>query len=128
MLSGLAAQAALAALIAAISFGGGWTIHSWKSGAKMAELESRDAVVSAANEKCAKDVESTKAGIKQLNDALAAKEREAQAAMLSAKEEAKKRSETARKIKNAPIQEGESQCQAVEREQLEYVEARRDGI
>ncbi|ODT75476.1 MAG: hypothetical protein ABS69_10700 [Nitrosomonadales bacterium SCN 54-20] len=127
MLSGLAAQAALAALIAVISFGSGWKVHSWKSGAKMAELESRDAVVTEANKQCKKDVKAAQAGIKQVTDALAEKEHEAQAAMLSAKEEAKKRSEMARKIKNAPIQEGETQCQAVEREQLEYVEARRDG-
>jgi hypothetical protein len=81
MLSGIAAQAALAALIAVISFGGGWTIHSWKSGAKMKELESRDAVVSAANDKCVIDIGAARDGIKQLKDSLAAKEREAEAAM-----------------------------------------------
>ena len=127
MLSGLAAQVALGVLIALISFGGGWTVNGWRIGTKMAELESRDAVVTAANEKCAKDVASTKAGIKQVTDALAAKEREAEAAMKGAKEEAQKRYALALKIRNAPIQEGETQCQAVEREQREYVEARRDG-
>ncbi|SEM82387.1 hypothetical protein SAMN05216404_101253 [Nitrosospira multiformis] len=58
MFGGAALQVLIVAEALLAGFGGGWTVHSRKSGTKMVELESRDVVVSAANEKCAKDVES----------------------------------------------------------------------
>lgn len=122
---------ALYAVIAACIFGAGsiagWTVRGWEAGNDLAAMERRVLLADAANRECSEDIASAQAGIKQVTDALAAKEREAEAAMKGAKEEAQKRYALALKIKNAPIQAGETQCQAVEREQREYVEAMRDG-
>jgi hypothetical protein len=124
MLSGLAAQAALAALIAVASFGGGWMVNGWRLSGEIERMESRQALTDSANRQCAADIKLVRASTRRITDALAAKEAEAKAAMSKAETEARKRAEMARRIQDAPIHEGETQCQAVEREQIEYVQSR----
>lgn len=102
-------------------------MNGWKSGNDLAAMERRVLLADAANRKCSEDIEAAKSGVKQVTDALAAKEREAEAAMAQAKVEARRRQTLAEEVNSLPIREGETQCQAVEREQREYVEARRDG-
>ena len=118
-------MALVIAFIAVFAFGivTGWTVNSWRNGAEIARLQSRDAVVTAANEQCGKDVVSVQAGVKQVTDALAEKSRAAEDAMQKAKVEARRRQVQAGEVNSLPIREGETQCQAVEREQREYVQA-----
>lgn len=118
---------AILAIIAAsllIGFGGGWMVNDWRNGAEIQRLQSRDAVLAAANDQCAVDVQFAQAGVKQVTDALAAKELEADAAMKRAQLSAKKHSDLAAEIRNGPNRPGESQCDAIIREQREYVQSR----
>lgn len=103
----------------------GGVIVSWKNGAKIAKLESRDAVVTAANEQCKNDVVAVKSGVKDVTDALAKKKKDAEDSMKDAKYWAAQHDRLAREVNSAPIRPDETQCQAVEREQREYVESRK---
>lgn len=119
-------MALIIAFIAVFAVGNlsGWTVHSWKSGAKTAALESRDAVVTAANEQCKNDVVAVKSGVKDVTDALAKKKKDAEDSMKDARYWAAQHDRLAREVNSAPIRPDEAQCQAVEREQREYVERR----
>jgi hypothetical protein len=124
MLGSLALQVIVAIVIFVAGSGTGWTINEWRNGAKIAHLDSNNAVLSAANDKCKTDVESARAGVKQVTDALEAKKQAAEAAMKDAQYWAHKHSKLAEEVNSLPILEGETQCQAIEREQREYVQAR----
>ena len=65
----IAIYAIVAAVIFAAGTGTGWTVNQWRNGAKIAHLESNNAVLNAANYKCKTDVESARAGVKQVTDA-----------------------------------------------------------
>lgn len=109
-----------------VGSGIGWTIKDWKDGAKMAALESRDAVVTAANDKCKTDVVTVKAGVKEVTDALAKKKQDADAAMKDAEFWARRHSNLAREVNALPVKPDESTCDAITREQMEYVQSRRN--
>lgn len=116
-------MALIIAFVAVFAFGNltGSTVHSWKSGAKMAVLALRDAVVTTTNEQCKNDVVTVKSGVKDVTDALAKKKKAAEDSMKDAQYWAAQYDRFAREVNSAPIREGETQCQAVEREQREYV-------
>ncbi|WP_025041042.1 hypothetical protein [Nitrosospira briensis] len=118
----------LIALGSALGGGGvGWMVKDWKDGAKIAKLESRDAVVTAANAQCKTDVISVKAGVKDVTDALAAKKKAADAAMKDAEYWARKHSTLAQEVNSLPVRPDESTCDAIIREQIEYVQNRHTG-
>ena len=109
-----------------VGSGIGWTVKDWQTGAKMAVLESRDAVVTAANAQCKTDVVTVKAGVKEVTDALAQKKLDADAAMKDAQFWAGKHSRLAQEVNSLPVRPDESVCDAVTREQIEYVERRKN--
>ncbi len=119
----------IVALIAAGSaiagFGGGWAVNGWRIGVEIAALQSRDAVVTAANVQCETDVITVKAGVKEVTDALAEKKKAADAAMKDAQFWAGKHSRLAQEVNAYQALPGETQCQTIEREQIEYVQSRR---
>lgn len=109
-----------------VGSGIGWTIKDWQTGAKMAVLESRDAVVTAANAQCKTDVIAVQSGVKEITDALAKKKQDADAAMKDAEFWAGKHSRLAQEVNALPVKPDESVCDAVTREQIEYVEKRKN--
>jgi len=111
-------------VILLVGFGGGWAVHGWKTDAKITKMEERVRIADAENKQCEIDVKSARAGVKQITDALATKERDAQAAMTLAQVSAKKHSDLAAEIRNGPNRAGESRCDAIIREQKEYVQNR----
>lgn len=108
-----------------VGSGIGWTVKDWQTGAKMKVLESRDAVVTAANQQCAADVVAVQTGVKDVTDALDAKQRAAEAAMKDAQYWASKHSRLAEEVNTYQARPGETQCETIEREQAEYVQSRR---
>jgi hypothetical protein len=120
---------AVAAIIAAVifiaGFAGGWSIKDWKDGAEIARLQSDNAVKSAANQRCETDIESVRTGIKQITEAVGKREEAARNAMSQAEVLAAKHSKTAVTIKAAPVIPAANQCEAIVKEQIEYVTARR---
>lgn len=123
----IAVYAIIAAVIFTAGFGSGWSVKDWKDGAKIAQLESRDAVVTAANEKCGQDVIAVQASVKEITKAATDREAAAKDAMVKAQQSASRHKDRADKIiYGLPPKPDETICDAVEREQLEYVESRKD--
>ncbi|PTR05369.1 hypothetical protein C8R32_12333 [Nitrosospira sp. Nsp5] len=59
-----------AVVLILVSFGGGWAVKDWKDGAEVAlavaakeKVESRNAILEAANTSCATDIKGVKKGI-----------------------------------------------------------------
>lgn len=114
----------LASLLA--GFGSGWMIKDWKDGAEIAQLTTRNSIMSAANQRCETDIEAVRASVKRITASATAREDAAAKAMSNAQVLAAKHSATAIKIQSAPIVPEESMCDAIVREQTEYVQSRRD--
>jgi hypothetical protein len=115
----------IAAVIFGAGFGGGFAVADWRSGAEIARLQSDNAIKSAANQKCETDIESVRNGIKQVTDAVGKREEAARNAMSQAEVLAAKHSRRAAETKAAPVIPVEGQCEAIVKEQIEYVEKRR---
>lgn len=63
-------QIIIAAVIAVVSFGSGWGVKGWKDGAEVSlavsakeKVESRNAILEAANANCATDIEGVRKGV-----------------------------------------------------------------
>jgi outer membrane murein-binding lipoprotein Lpp len=119
--------AVVIAIFTALSFTGGFVVSNWRSGARIEKLSSENSVLTAANDHCAADVQSVRADIDALTQAAAERVKEAKAEAVKAQPKADKHTSRAIVIKSAPIRTDETLCQAVEREQIEYVTGRRNG-
>jgi hypothetical protein len=125
MLISPAIAAIAIAVLMALAFGGGFAVSDWRNGAEIARLESDNAVKSAANAQCATDIATAQTAVQVVLDAAEEREKEARAAMDEARGLVAKFSARVITIKAAPIREGEPMCDAIVREQAEYVAMRR---
>lgn len=107
-----------------VGVGSGWSVKNWKDGAHVATLESRDSVLTASNDKCEIDIDDVRKGVESISVAVGQREEAAAEAMRKAQALAVKHSQTAITIKAAPIVPEETQCDAIVREQIEYVQSR----
>lgn len=114
----------IASLLA--GFGGGWMIKDWKDGAEIARLNSVNSIMSAANQRCETDIETVRSSVKRITDSATAREDAAAKAMSKAEIVARRHELKAKAIQAAPIVPEESMCDAIVREQTEYVQSRRD--
>jgi hypothetical protein len=108
-----------------ISFGSGWMLNDWRNGAEIARLESRSSIAESANQQCETDIADVRKGVAEMINAATERAKKAEAAMLDAQAKAAKHVTAAKAIRDAPVRQGESECEAVFREQKEYV-AQRD--
>lgn len=99
--------------------------NDWRNGEEIARLESRSSFAESANQQCETDIADVRKGVAEMIDAATERAKKAEAAMLDAQAKAAKHSAAAITIKAAPIREGESECDAMIREQREYVQNRR---
>lgn len=119
---------AIIALVSAVTgFGGGWAVKGWKDGAEVARVESRDAVLTTANEQCGIDVEDVQKGVQQIAKHYEDKLQAANAEAVKAAPEAKKHTDRAATIISAPMPAEKSQCEVIIEEQEEYVQIRNTG-
>lgn len=116
-----------------IGFGGGWLIKDWKDGAKVVlavaakeKVESRNAILEAANTNCPTDIEGVKKGVAVIVSQVEERERLASAAMKAADIQVAQHATKAKAIKELPPvpPEPEAQCAAIVQEQIDYVQAR----
>ncbi|SHL42324.1 hypothetical protein SAMN05216428_102357 [Nitrosospira sp. Nsp11] len=121
---------AFLAVFAVGNISGGVIMH-WKSGAEVAlavsdkeKVESRNSILEAANGNCATDIEGVRQGVKVITDAVSEREKAASAAMRDAQALVAKHKAAAVAIKALPVVPQAEQCEAIEREQIEYVAAR----
>lgn len=121
---------ALLAIIAAslfVGFGGGWMVNGWRNGEEIARLESRSAVAESSNQQCETDIADVRKGVAEMINAATERAKKAEAAMIDGQAKAAKHVTAAKAIREAPVRQGESECEAVIREQKEYVQKRRDS-
>jgi hypothetical protein len=121
---------AFLAVFAVGNISGGVIMH-WKNGAQIAiitsekqALESQNDILTAANQECANNVVAVQSGVKDVTDALDGKKQAAATAMKGVQYWAAQYDRLAREVNGLPIRPDETQCQAVEREQKEYLEKR----
>src|SRR5687768_4802556 len=124
MFSSPAITAAIIAIFAALAFSGGFAVNDWRSAAEIERLNSSNAVLSVANDKCAVDVQSVRKAMDALTATSARREKNAAMAMRSATAVAAKHTKRAKKMRTLSPVAPAHQCEAVTREQIEYVEGR----
>ncbi|WP_074743594.1 hypothetical protein [Nitrosospira multiformis] len=114
----------LTAIFAALAFTGGYFVSDWRSASQLQRLNSQNAILSAASEKCALDIRSVRTAMSTLTEVAAEREKNATEAMRHAAAVAAKHTSLAKKTRALPAVAAEHQYEAVTREQIEYVQSR----
>lgn len=114
------------AVLAAVAFGGGFALNGWRLDGQIARLTSNNAVLSAANDKCATDIQTARAAMAAMHAAAAAREAGAEWEMQKAQPEADEHIAKAKTIKTKAPVPPDAQCETIKREQILYVESRAD--
>src|SRR3990167_5615244 len=125
------ARIAYVLVVFAAGFGAGWTLNGWRLGADVADLEveranltARVGVLEPANDKCAADV----AEIKSAYAHLARQDKARAAKSAQAVSEAKGKADAAQArfdaIMNAPRPTAGKECEAIVKEEADYVRSR----
>lgn len=109
----------------ALAFCGGYVVSHWRSSAVIERVNGNNTVLSNANDKCAEDVANTQLAIKALKEATAQREHQADEAMKEAAPKVAERKRVITTIKALPKVALNQQCEAIIREQIEYVQSRR---
>lgn len=109
---------------AALAFGGGFAIANWRSAAEIERLNSANAVMSAANDQCATEIEAVRASMDALTAASARREKDAARAMHDATTEAARHAAAAKRTRSLPAAPAGQQFEVLAREQVEYVTRR----
>ena len=124
MISSPAIIAIVLAIFVALAFSGGFAVSNWRSASEIQRLGSGNAVLSAANDKCATDIQSVRTAMDALAAASAVRAKNAAVAMQRAVPVASKHTDRAKNIISLPPVALEYQCEVVAREQIEYVKGR----
>jgi hypothetical protein len=119
-----AITAIVIAVLAALAFGGGFALSDWRMASQIQRLNSNNAVLSAANDQCATDIQSARIAMETLTAATATREKNAARAMQGAATAAAKRTDNAKKISALPPVAPAKQCEAITVEQIRYVQSR----
>lgn len=102
-------------------------VNGWRNGEEIARLGSRSAVAESSNQKCETDIADVRRGVAEMVNAATERAKKAEAAMLNAQAKAEKHVTAAKAIREAPVRQDEPMCDAVFREQGEYVQKRRNS-
>jgi hypothetical protein len=113
------------AVLVALAFGGGFALSDWRTASRMERLNSSNAMLSVANDKCATDIQAVRTAMEALTAAAATREKDAVKAMRASAPAAAKHTENAKKIRALPppVAAGK-QCEAISAEQIRFVESR----
>jgi hypothetical protein len=124
MISTPAITAIIIAVLVALAFSGGFALSDWRMASRIQQLNSNNAVLSAANDRCATDIQSTRTAMDTLTAAATARENEAAKAMRGATTAATQHTANAKKMQVLPPAAPEKQCEVVYVEQIKYVQSR----
>ena len=127
MISSPAIIAIVLAIFVALAFSGGFAVSNWRCASEIQRLSSSNAVLSAANDKCATDIQSVRGAMDALAAASAMRDKNAAVAMRHAESVAAKHTNRAKKIISLPPVALEYQCEVLVHEQIEYVKSRRQN-
>src|SRR6187455_510263 len=124
-----AVTAVVIAVLAALAFGGGFALSDWRGAAQIQRLNTNNAMLSAANDRCATDIQSVRMALEALTVAAAKREKDAARAMRAAATAAATHTGNAKKIRSlrpVPLERGKH-CEAIATEQIQYVQNRRSN-
>ncbi len=124
MISTPAITAIVIAVLVALAFSAGFALSDWRMASRIQQLNSNNAVLSAANDRCATDIQIVRAAMNSLTATAAAREKNAANAMRSATTAAAKHTGNAKKMQTLPPAAPEKQCEVVYVEQIKYVQSR----
>ena len=99
-------------------------VSNWRAASEIQRLSSSNAVLSAANGKCAADIRSAHEAMDAVKEASIRREKDAAIAMRGAAKVAAKHTRRAKKTRFLPPVAPEYQCEVVVQEQIEYVKSR----
>jgi hypothetical protein len=119
-----AITAVLIGIVAAFSFGGGFALGDWRMASRLERLSSDNALLSAANDRCAMDIEKARVAMDALRTTTITREKNAARAMQAASKVAVRHTKAAKKIQSLPPAKPEHQCEKMTAEQMEYVRDR----
>jgi hypothetical protein len=119
-----AITAVLIGIVAAFSFGGGFALGDWRMASRLERLSSDNALLSAANDRCATDIEKARVAMDALRAITVTREKNATKAMQAASKVSMRHTKTARKIQSLPPAKPEQRCEKITVEQIEYVRDR----
>ncbi|ARO87828.1 hypothetical protein EBAPG3_008645 [Nitrosospira lacus] len=122
-----AVTAIVIAILAALAFGGGFALSDWRMASQIQRLNTNNAMLSAANDKCATDIQSVRMALETLTVAAAKREKDAIKAMRSAATAAATHTGNAKKIRSLPPVAAAApgkQCEVISMEQIQYVQSR----
>ncbi|KIO48206.1 hypothetical protein [Nitrosospira sp. NpAV] len=122
-----AVTAVVIAILAALAFGGGFALSDWRTASQIQRLNTDNAMLSAANDKCATDIQSVRMALEALTVAAAKREKDAVKAMRAAATAAATHTGNAKKIRSlrpVPLERGKH-CEMIAAEQIQYVQNRR---
>lgn len=122
-----AITAIVIAVLAALAFGGGFALSDWRTTAQIQRLNTNNAMLSAANDKCATDIQSVRMVLEALTVAAAKREKDAVKAMRAAATAAATHTGNAKKIRSLqPVRAATpgKQCEMINTEQIQYVQSR----
>lgn len=125
MLSTPVLTAIVILIFTVLGFGGGFLISDWRSSAEIAKVNGNNTVLSQANNKCAEDIGNVRIAMTTLEAATNELERQAAKAVQEAAPKVAERTRTIIKIKELPQVAPGQQCEAITKEQIDYVKARR---
>lgn len=124
-----AVTAVVIAVLAALAFGGGFALSDWRTASQIQRLNTDNAMLSAANDKCATDIQSVRMALEALTVAAAKREKDAVKAMRAAATAAATHTGNAKKIRSLrPISlVSGKHCEVIAAEQIQYVQNRRSN-
>ena len=124
MISSPAIIAIVLAVFVTLAFSGGFAVSNWRASGEMQRLNSSNAVLAAANDKCATDIQSVRKAMDVVTAAAEVREKAAKVSMVTATRTADVHTAKAKQIKALPLIQLDKQCEAIRLEQMEYVKER----
>ena len=127
MISTPAITAIVIAVLVALAFSGGFALSDWRMASRIQQLNSNNAVLSAANDRCATDIQSAHMAMDALTAAAATREKAAAKGMRGAATAAAEHTSNDKKIRSLPPVTPDKQCEVISTEQVKYVRSRRQN-
>lgn len=116
-----------AAVIAVLSFGGGFAVADWRANGKIEKIQGTNNQLTDANSKCAADIKNAQTAMQAMTAVSIEREKQAQEAQQQAQPQVQERRATITRIKALPTVALDMQCEAIKQEQIDYVIARRNA-
>ena len=111
--------------VAVVSFGAGFAVENWRQGAQIEKVRGQNTLLSNVNDKCAEDVANARTAMLILEAATNELERQAAKAVKEAEPKVAERKRVIATIKASPHVAPDMQCEAIIKEQVEYVQTRK---